>query len=45
MLYEGSEELNIQVLVGRVALIFNVVMMITLNTWKTYQQKSLFRPH
>ena len=35
---------HIQVLVGRVALIFNFVMTIGLNTWKTGLQESLFRP-
>ena len=34
-----------QVLMGKVALIFNVVTTITLNTWKICQQGSLFRPN
>ena len=36
---------GVQVLVGRVALTVNVVMTISLNTWKTCQQESLFRPN
>ena len=36
---------GVQVLVGRVALIVNVVMTISLNSWKTCQQESLFRPN
>ena len=34
-----------QVAMGRVALIVNVVITISLNTWKTCQQESLFRPN
>ena len=35
---------HMQVLVSRVTLIFNVIMTIVLNTWKTCLQESLFRP-
>ena len=34
----------LQVLVGRVALIFSVVMTKMQNNWKTCQQQSLLRP-
>ena len=36
---------RVQVLVGRVALIFSFVVTIMLNTWKTCQWESLFRPN
>ena len=36
---------HVQVLIGRVALIFSVVVTIMLNTGKTCQQESLFRPN
>ena len=36
---------RVQVCVCRVALILNVIMAITLNTWKTYQQVGLLEPN
>ena len=37
---------SVQVCVGRVALTLNVIMTVTLNTWKTYQRGGLLsRPN
>ena len=36
---------SVQVCVGRVALTLNVIMTITLNTWKTYQRGGLLSPN
>ena len=36
---------HVQVLMSRVALIVNVAITISLNTWKTCQQEILFRPN
>lgn len=36
---------SVQVCVGRVALTLNVIMTVTLNTWKTYLRGGLLSPN